>query len=46
MIRVKRKLDSTDVVDALSDLFILRPPEYVRSDNGLCAEFIAKKVRS
>ena len=28
MIRVKRKLNSTDVVDALTDLFILRgPPE-------------------
>jgi len=45
MIRVKRKLNSTDVVDALTDLFILRgPPEYIRSDNG--AEFIAKKVRA
>ena len=44
MIRVKRKLNSVDVVDALTDLFILRgPPEYIRSDNG--AEFIAKKVR-
>ena len=45
VIRVKRKLNSTDVVDALTDLFILRgPPEYNRSDNG--AEFIAKKVRA
>ena len=45
MIRVKRKLNSTDVVDALTDLFILRgPPEFIRSDNG--AEFIAKKVRA
>ena len=45
MIRVKRKLNSTDVVDALTDLFILRgPPEYIRSDNG--AEFIAKKERA
>ena len=44
MIRVNRKLNSTDVVDALTDLFILRgPPEYVRSDNG--PEFIAQKVR-
>ena len=43
VIRVKRKLNSVDVVDALTDLFILRgPPEYIRSDNG--AEFIAKKV--
>ena len=45
VIRVKRRLNSTDVADALTDLFILRgPPEYIRSDNG--AEFIAKKVRA
>lgn len=45
MIRVDRKLNSTDVVDALTDLFIMRgPPEFIRSDNG--AEFIAKKVRA
>ena len=45
MIRVKRKLNSTDVVDALTDLFILRgPPEFIRSDNG--PEFIAEKVRN
>ncbi len=38
------KLNSVDVVDALTYLFILRgPPEFIRSDNG--AEFIAKKVR-
>ena len=44
MIRVQRKLNSTDVVDALTDLFILRgPPAYIRSDNG--PEFIAEKVR-
>lgn len=44
MIRVDRKLNSTDVVDALTDLFILRgAPEYIRSDNG--PEFISKKVR-
>jgi putative transposase len=43
-IRVKRKLNSVDVVDALTDLFIMRGlPEYISSDNG--AEFIAKKVR-
>ncbi|WP_156875009.1 IS3 family transposase [Sulfitobacter alexandrii] len=43
-IRVDRKLNSTDVVDALTDLFILRgPPEFIRSDNG--PEFIAEKVR-
>jgi transposase InsO family protein len=45
MIRVERKLNSTDVVDALTDLFILRgPPEFIRSDNG--PEFIAQKVRT
>lgn len=44
-IRVKRKLNSTDVIDALTDLFILRgPPAYVRSDNG--PEFVAKDVRA
>jgi transposase InsO family protein len=44
-IRAERKLNSTDVVDALTDLFILRgPPEYIRPDNG--PEFIAEKVRS
>ncbi len=37
MIRVDRKLNSVDVVDTLTDLFILRgPPEYIRSDNVLC----------
>ena len=42
MIRVDRKRNSTDVVDALTDLFILRgPPEYIRSDNGLYAELLA-----
>ncbi len=44
MIRVDCRLNSTDVLDALTDLFILRePPEYIRSDNG--PEFIAQKVR-
>ena len=44
-IRVKRKLNSTDVIDALTDLIILRgPPVYVRSDNG--AEFVAQAVRN
>ena len=33
-IRVDRKLNSIDVVDALTDLFILRgPPAFIRSDN-------------
>jgi transposase InsO family protein len=44
MIRVDRKLNSTHVVDALTDLFILRGPlAYIRSDNG--PEFIARSVR-
>lgn len=43
MIRVDRKLNSTDVVDALTDLFILRgPPEFIRSENG--PECVALKV--
>ena len=45
VIRVKRKLNSADVIDALTDLFILRgPPEFIRSDNG--PEFIATKLRN
>ena len=44
MIRVKRKLNSVDVIDALTDLFVLRgPPEIIRSDNG--PEFVATAVR-
>jgi transposase InsO family protein len=43
-IRVGRKLNSVDVVDLLSDLFLLRGvPGHVRSDSG--PEFIAKAVR-
>jgi len=43
-IRVKRKLNSTDVIDALTDLFILRgAPGFIRSDNG--PEFVAQAVR-
>ena len=43
-IRVSRRLRSVDVIDVLSDLFILRGiPGHVRSDNG--PEFIAKAVR-
>ena len=43
-IRIDRKLNSTAVIDVLSDLFILRGvPEYVRSDNG--PEFVAKAVQ-
>ena len=43
-IRIDRKLNSTAVIDVLSDLFILRGvPGHVRSDNG--PEFIAKVVQ-
>ncbi|MBL6934720.1 MAG: IS3 family transposase [Alphaproteobacteria bacterium] len=43
-IRVKRKLNSTDVIDVLTDLFIMRGvPAFIRSDNG--PEFIAQNVR-
>src|SRR5689334_21143821 len=43
-IRVDRKLKAVDVIDVLSDLFILRGvPEHIRSDNG--AEFVAKAVQ-
>ena len=43
-IRVSRRLNSIDVIDVLSDLFILRGvPSHIRSDNG--PEFIAKAVR-
>ena len=43
-IRVKRKLNSIDVIDVLTDLFILRGvPAYIRSDNG--PEFVAQPVR-
>ena len=43
-IRIGRRLRSTDVIDVLSDLFILRgAPGQIRSDNG--PEFAAKAVR-
>ena len=43
-IRVKRRLNSTDVIDTLTDLFIIRDvPSYIRSDNE--PEFIAEAVR-
>jgi putative transposase len=43
-IRIKRKLNSIDVIDVLTDLFILRGVAgYIRSDNG--PEFIAVAVR-
>jgi hypothetical protein len=44
-IRVERRLNSNDVIDVLSDLFILRGlPAPIRSDNG--PEFIAKAVQA
>jgi putative transposase len=43
-IRVNRKLKAVDVIDVLSDLFILwGVPRHIRSDNG--SEFVAKAVR-
>lgn len=43
-IRVNRRQKATDVIDVLSDLFILRGvPGHIRSDNG--PEFIAKALR-
>jgi putative transposase len=43
-IRVARKVKAIDVIDVLSDLFILRDiPAHVRSDNG--PEFVAKAVQ-
>jgi putative transposase len=43
-IRINRKLKAVDVIDVLSDLFILRGvPEHIRSDHG--PEFIAKSVQ-
>jgi putative transposase len=43
-IRVSRRLRSIDVIDVISDLFILRGvPEHIRSDNG--PEFVAQAVQ-
>ena len=43
-IRVARKLKAIDVIDVLSDLFILRGvTAHIRSDNG--PEFVAKAAR-
>src|SRR5262249_6196609 len=42
--RRARKLKAIDVIDVLSDLFILRGiPAHIRSDNG--PEFVAKAVQ-
>ena len=44
-IRIDRRLKSIDVIDVLSDLFILRGvPGHIRSDNG--PEFVAKAVQT
>ena len=42
--RVKRQLNSTDVIDVLTDVFIVRGvPAFIRSDNG--PEFVAQALR-
>ena len=44
-IDVARRLNSTDVLDCLGELFVSRGlPEYIRSDNG--PEFTAEAVRN
>jgi len=44
-IRIARRLKSTDVIDVLADLFIMRGiPGHIRSDNG--PEFVANAVKS
>lgn len=44
MIKVKRKLNSLDVIESLAELFLTRGvPKFIRSDNG--PEFIAKTLR-
>lgn len=44
-IRIRRKLNSIDVIDALSELFLTRGiPGFIRSDNG--PEFVADAVRT
>ncbi len=43
-VRVKRKLNSTDVLETLADVMIRRgTPDFIRSDNG--PEFIARSLR-
>ena len=43
-IKVDRKLKSMNMIDALTDLLIMRnSPAFIRSDNG--PEFIAQAVR-
>ena len=44
-IKVKRSINSMDVISILSDLFMFRgTPDYIRSDNG--PEFVSMKLRS
>jgi len=44
VIKVSRRLNSTDVIDQLLDLFIFYGiPKYIRSDNG--PEFVSKAIR-
>ena len=44
-IRIDRKLRPADVIDVLSDLFILRGvPDHIGPDNG--PEFAAKAIRA
>ena len=44
-IKVDQKLNSMNVIDGLTDLFIMRgPPAFIRSENG--HEFIAQTVRN
>jgi putative transposase len=45
---VNRKLNSTDVLEALGELFVRRgPPEHIRSDNGpeFCAQAVKRWLR-
>lgn len=43
-VKVERKLNSKDVIDALNELFLIKGiPEHIRSDNG--AEFTAREVK-
>jgi hypothetical protein len=43
-VALNRRLKPSEVIDALSDLFILRGvPEHIRSDNG--PEFVVKAVQ-
>ena len=42
-IRVRRRLNATDVIDVLTDLFLLHGiPGHIRSDNG--PEFVSRAL--